>query len=155
MLNDRSLIVKSIYNCNREIKIHFKKNTIFDIKDLILLYESVGWKKKSTIKLQQLIKNNLLITCFVKISILKINLIGFVIASLDYSQYAIVWDLMIHPKFQNLGLGKDLMFLLMHEIREMNINNIILFAEPQVINFYVKLGFKIEPDHNKVLFLCK
>ncbi|BDE17674.1 putative N-acetyltransferase (chloroplast) [Galdieria partita] len=153
MLDDTTLIIKSIPFSNKEIKVLFKRNTILDIKDLILLYKSVGWQKNSVNKLQRLIKNNLLISCFIELSTIKPNLIGFVLASSDCEYYSIIWDLMINPKFQNLGLGKELMSLIIHETKKMRINNTILFADDEVINFYKKLGFVIEPNKTKVLFL--
>jgi ribosomal protein S18 acetylase RimI-like enzyme len=73
--------------------------------------------------------------------------------SSDSEYYSIIWDLMINPKFQNLGLGKELIYLIINEIKKMQINNTILFAENEVINFYKKLGFVIEPNKTKVLFL--
>jgi ribosomal protein S18 acetylase RimI-like enzyme len=151
--NGTTLIIKSIPFYNKEIKVFFKKNTILDIKDLILLYKSVGWQKNSINKLQRLIKNNLLISCFIELSTVKPNLIGFVLASSDSEYYSIIWDLMISPKFQNLGLGKELISLIIDEIKKMQINKTILFADDEVINFYKKLGFIIEPNKTKVLFL--
>nr|UNJ16146.1 GCN5-like N-acetyltransferase [Galdieria sp.]WDA99612.1 GNAT family acetyltransferase [Galdieria sulphuraria] len=153
MLDDTTLITKSIAVSNKEIKVFFKRNTILDIKELILLYQSVGWQKNSVNKLQRLVKNNLLISCFIELSAVKHNLIGFVLASSDSEYISIIWDLMITPKFQNLGLGKELISLIIHEINKMHINNTILFADDQVINFYKKLGFVVEPNKTKVLFL--
>jgi ribosomal protein S18 acetylase RimI-like enzyme len=153
VLDDTTLIIKSIPFSNKEIKVFFKRNTIFDIKDLILLYQSVGWQKNSINKLQRLVENNLLISCFIELSTVKPNLIGFVFVSSDSEYYSIIWDLMINPKFQNLGLGKELIYLIINEIKKMQINNTILFAENEVINFYKKLGFVIEPNKTKVLFL--
>lgn len=59
---------------------------------------------------------------------------------------AIIWDVVVDPSFQGLGLGKVLMERLVDELVNKGINNIALYSEPRVLGFYRPLGFVADPD---------
>ena len=59
---------------------------------------------------------------------------------------------MIHPDFQGQGLGKALMKQLVKKLRSEDISNVTLFADPQVVSFYERLGFTPDPEGIKGMF---
>jgi len=48
--------------------------------------------------------------------------------------------LFIHPKFQNLGIGKQLMFYLQNYCKKNGIASLLVFVDPFAVGFYKKLG---------------
>lgn len=58
---------------------------------------------------------------------------------------AIVWDVVVDPSYQGMGLGKAVMERLIDELLEKGICNIALYSEPRVLGFYRPLGFVAEP----------
>ncbi|TYI46395.1 hypothetical protein E1A91_D13G104800v1 [Gossypium mustelinum] len=59
---------------------------------------------------------------------------------------AIIWDVVVDPSFQGIGLGKAVMERLVEELLEKGICNISLYSEPRVLGFYRPLGFVADPD---------
>lgn len=59
---------------------------------------------------------------------------------------AVVWDVVVNPSFQGIGLGKVVVERLVDDLRSLGISNITLYAEPKVIGFYRPLGFAADPD---------
>lgn len=59
---------------------------------------------------------------------------------------AVVWDVVVDPSYQGIGLGKAVMERVIAELKEKGIMNIALYAEPRVISFYRPLGFTPDPD---------
>jgi len=58
----------------------------------------------------------------------------------------------VHPDFQSKGLGKALMKYMIKKLRSEDISNITLFADPQVVNFYRRMGFMADPEGIKGMF---
>lgn len=59
---------------------------------------------------------------------------------------AVVWDVVVNPSFQGIGLGKVIIERLVDDLLSLGISNITLYAEPKVIGFYRPLGFTADPD---------
>lgn len=59
---------------------------------------------------------------------------------------AIVWDVVVDPSFQGIGLGKAVMERLIDDLVKKGIWNIALYSEPRVLGFYRPLGFVADPD---------
>lgn len=74
------------------------------------------------------------------------QLVAFARATGDGVYHAIIWDVVVDPSYQGLGLGKVLMERLMADLVKMGISNIALYAEPNVVGFYQPLGFVSDPD---------
>ncbi|CAN6471448.1 unnamed protein product [Victoria cruziana] len=72
--------------------------------------------------------------------------VAFARATGDGVFNAIIWDVVVDPSFQGLGLGKAIMERVVGDLLEMGIVNIALYAEPQVLGFYRPLGFCADPD---------
>ncbi|MBA0667805.1 hypothetical protein Goklo_000835, partial [Gossypium klotzschianum] len=72
--------------------------------------------------------------------------VAFARATGDGVFNAIIWDVVVDPSFQGIGLGKAVMERLVEELLEKGICNISLYSEPRVLGFYRPLGFVADPD---------
>ncbi|XP_027361878.1 serotonin N-acetyltransferase 2, chloroplastic [Abrus precatorius] len=72
--------------------------------------------------------------------------VAFARATGDGVFNAIIWDVVVDPSFQGIGLGRALMERLIQELLRKGISNIALYSEPRVLGFYRPLGFVADPD---------
>lgn len=72
--------------------------------------------------------------------------VAFARATGDDVFNAIIWDVVVDPSFQGIGLGKAVMERLVEELLQKGISNIALYSEPRVLGFYRPLGFVADPD---------
>jgi len=72
--------------------------------------------------------------------------VAFARATGDGVFNAIIWDVVVDPNFQGVGLGKAVMERLVEELLQKGITNIALYSEPRVLGFYRPLGFVSDPD---------
>lgn len=72
--------------------------------------------------------------------------VAFARATGDGVFNAIIWDVVVDPSFQGIGLGKAVMERLVTVLLEKGITNIALYSEPRVLGFYRPLGFVADPD---------
>ncbi|KAK7309937.1 hypothetical protein RJT34_07083 [Clitoria ternatea] len=72
--------------------------------------------------------------------------VAFARATGDGVFNAIIWDVVVDPSFQGIGLGKAVMERLIQELLRKGISNIALYSEPRVLGFYRPLGFVADPD---------
>lgn len=72
--------------------------------------------------------------------------VAFARATGDGVFNAIIWDVVVDPSFQGIGLGKAVMERLLEELLEKGITNIALYSEPRVLGFYRPMGFVADPD---------
>lgn len=72
--------------------------------------------------------------------------VAFARATGDGVFNAIIWDVVVDPSFQGIGLGKAVMERLVEELLGKGICNIALYSEPRVLGFYRPLGFVSDPD---------
>ncbi|KAM7256189.1 hypothetical protein ACFE04_011930 [Oxalis oulophora] len=72
--------------------------------------------------------------------------VAFARATGDGVFNAIIWDVVVDPSFQGIGLGKVVMERLIDELASKGIVNIALYSEARVLGFYRALGFVADPD---------
>lgn len=72
--------------------------------------------------------------------------VAFARATGDGVFNAIIWDVVVDPTFQGIGLGKAVMERMIEELLQKGITNIALYSEPRVLGFYRPLGFVTDPD---------
>ena len=65
---------------------------------------------------------------------------------------ATVWDVAVHPLYQGAGLGKQLMVYVLDQLRQMEVNRVSLFADPDVVAFYAAQGWELEPLQRRCAF---
>lgn len=146
------LLIKNFNDNGNIIDIYMDINSQVNLYELEKLCDSVGWVRRPIKKVKIAINNSLLVTNLFYYSKNQKYLIGFARATSDNSFNATIWDVVIHPNFQNKGLGKALMNQIIKYLRYSDISTITLFADPQVIKFYKHLGFIVDPDGVKGMF---
>lgn len=72
--------------------------------------------------------------------------VAFARATGDGVFNAIIWDVVVDPSFQGIGLGKAVIERMLKELLSKGISNIALYSEPRVLGFYRPLGFVADPD---------
>nr|AIA21428.1 hypothetical protein [Neopyropia fucicola] len=140
--------------CDRiEFKdIYLSSTKNINLYELEQLCDSVGWVKRPLKKVKIALKNSSIIISLIQKKDTNSKLVGFARATSDNGFNATIWDVAIHPDFQGLGLGKVVIHHLIQQLRQGEISTITLFAEPDVVSFYKKLGFIKDPDGVKGMF---
>lgn len=72
--------------------------------------------------------------------------VAFARAAGDGVFNAVVWDVVVEPSCQGLGLGRAVMERLVDDLRRDGVANIVLYAETRVVGFYRLLDFAMDPD---------
>ncbi len=126
---------------NNTIILNEELPSINDYWDLFL---TTGWNSEynfSITDLEKAIKNS-----WYSVSIYENNkMIGFGRIISDGVHHALIVDLIIHPDFQNKGLGSILLDKLVNKCKESKIRDIQLFAAENKFEFYEKFGFEKRP----------
>jgi len=130
----------------------FSDSKSFDLIELEQLLQAVGWGRRPLRRVKRALDNSLL-----KIGLWKHDpkfprLIGFARCTGDGVIDATIWDVAINPVYQGCGLGKQLMSYLMRSLKKEGINRVTLFADADVITFYKRQGWVLEPKGNKCAF---
>jgi len=134
------------------VRIFFSTDRDVDLYELEELCDAVGWSRRPLRKVRKAIQNSFLIVSMWEQRGAQKRLIGFSRATSDHAFNATIWDVVVHPDYQGKGLGKALMKHVIKKLRNEDISNITLFADPQVIDFYKNLGFTCDPEGIKGMF---
>ena len=137
---------------NLQPRIIFSTDRDLDLYELEELCDRVGWARRPLRKVKKAIQHSFLVVSMWEIKGNRKRLVGFARATSDRAFNATIWDVVVDPDYQNQGLGKALMQFTIKKLRGEDISNITLFADPQVINFYRKLGFILDPEGIKGMF---
>ena len=135
-----------------ESRILFSTDRDMDLYELEELCDRVGWARRPLRKVKKAIQHSFLVVSMWEVKGKRRRLIGFARATSDHAFNATIWDVVVDPDFQNRGLGKEMMKYTIKKLRSADISNITLFADPQVINFYRRLGFILDPEGIKGMF---
>lgn len=122
------------------------RRTINDLNldHLNSVFASVGFPKREPEKIRIALENT---DALLWIEYKKTNKpVAFARATGDGVFNAIIWDVVVDPSFQGIGLGKAVMERLVEELLGKGITNIALYSEPRVLGFYRPLGFVSDPD---------
>ena len=133
-------------------RVFFSTDREIDLYELEELCDSVGWARRHIRKVKKAIECSFLVVTMWEIKGNRRRLVGFARATSDHAFNATVWDVVIHPNLQSKGLGKALMQYIIRKLRHSDISNITLFADPQVVDFYRRLGFVLDPEGIKGMF---
>lgn len=137
---------------SRNSRIFFSTDRDIDLYELEELCNAVGWSRRPLRKVKKAIQHSFLVVSMWQIRGNQRRLIGFARATSDHAFNATLWDVVVHPDFQNKGLGKALMRFIIKKLRSDDISNITLFADPHVVEFYRNLGFISDPEGIKGMF---
>ena len=133
-------------------QIVFSTDRDIDFYELEELCDRVGWARRPLRKVKKAIEHSFLVVSMWEVTGKKRRLIGFSRATSDHAFNATIWDVVVDPKYQGKGLGKAMMRYSISQLRSADISNITLFADPQVVNFYQRLGFILDPEGIKGMF---
>ena len=111
------------------------------------LCSAVGWSRRPLERVQQCLDNSLNYVAAWHIHNEEQKLIGFARAVSDGSFHATLLDIVVHPNFQDRGLGKTIVANLINQLRQAGVKDITLFASPHIVDFYHKLGFISQPNN--------
>ncbi|NJP11656.1 MAG: GNAT family N-acetyltransferase [Leptolyngbyaceae cyanobacterium RU_5_1] len=137
---------------DRASQIYFSTDRDIDLYELEELCDAVGWSRRPLRKVRKAIQHSFLVVSMWEQRGTHRRLIGFSRATSDHAFNATIWDVVVHPDFQNRGFGKALMKHVIKKLRSEDISNITLFADPHVVDFYRRLGFMSDPEGIKGMF---
>ncbi len=135
-----------------QTRIFFTREREIDLYELEELCDAVGWARRPLRKVKRALTYSFMVVSAWEVKGQRKRLIGFARATSDHAFNATIWDVVIHPRFQNKGLGKGMMKYMIRQLRSEDISNITLFADPQVVDFYRRLGFVLDPEGIKGMF---
>ncbi|MEM7580819.1 MAG: GNAT family N-acetyltransferase [Mastigocoleus sp.] len=133
-------------------RIVFSTERDIDLYELEELCDAVGWSRRPLRKVKKAIEHSFLVATMWQVHGNRRRLIGFARATSDHAFNATIWDVVVHPDFQSKGLGKALMKYVLKKLRNEEISNVTLFADPHVVDFYRNLGFMPDPEGIKGMF---
>ncbi|MGL4882456.1 MAG: GNAT family N-acetyltransferase [Waterburya sp.] len=133
-------------------QIIFSTERDIDFYELEELCDRVGWARRPLRKVKKAIQHSFLVVSMWEVQGKQRKMIGFARATSDHAFNATIWDVVVDPKYQGRGLGKALMKYAISQLRSADISNITLFADPQVVKFYQRLGFMLDPEGIKGMF---
>ncbi|MCY7393928.1 MAG: GNAT family N-acetyltransferase [Leptolyngbyaceae cyanobacterium CAN_BIN12] len=137
---------------DRGYQVYFSTDREIDLYELEELCSAVGWSRRPLRKVKKAIQHSFLVVTMWEQRGTQRRLIGFSRATSDHAFNATIWDVVVHPDFQSQGFGKALMKHIIKKLRSEDISNITLFADPQVVDFYRRLGFMSDPEGIKGMF---
>ncbi|KAI3768295.1 hypothetical protein L2E82_18851 [Cichorium intybus] len=122
------------------------RRTIEDLNldQLNSVFVAVGFPKRDTDKIKVALEHtdSLLWVEYEKTK----RPVAFARATGDGVFNAIIWDVVVDPTFQGIGLGKAVIERVVEELLQKGITNIALYSEPRVLGFYRPLGFVSDPE---------
>ena len=114
-----------------------------DLEALNLVFSRVGFPRRDPARLRLALEHT---QALVWLADGASRPVAFARATGDGVFNAVVWDVVVEPDWQGLGLGKAVMERLVEDLRNDGVCNIALYAEPKVVGFYRPLGFAADPD---------
>lgn len=121
-----------------------------DLAELNDLFQRVGFPQRDPVKLQMALQNTyatVWVRAARKSRVAKLGqLLGFARATSDGALSATIWDVAVHPAWQRNGLGRAMVERLTASLVQDGIGTITLYAEPNVVGMYEKLGFVKDVD---------
>lgn len=133
-------------------RLFFSTDRDIDLYDLEELCDAVGWSRRPLRKVKKAIQHSFLVVTLWEQRGHRRRLVGFSRATSDHAFNATIWDVVVHPDYQGKGMGKALMRHVIKKLRNEDISNITLFADPHVVDFYRNLGFMPDPEGIKGMF---
>ena len=149
-----------IYGSNSYEFTQTSKNEIFvcskfkelDLIELDQLLQTVGWSRRPIRRVKRALEFSILVVGLWRHDAKFPRLVGFARCTGDGILEATIWDVAINPVYQGLGLGKELMKYLLKELKQIGIFKVTLFADAEVVEFYKRQGWNLEPKGSKCAF---
>jgi len=130
------------------------KDTIPDIEEYFLLFESTGWNEEYRLTKDELFKT--LIGSYYCVSAYQLDkLIGFGRIMSDGILHAMIYEMIVYPDYQGRGIGREILDRLLTKCFDNNIRDIQLFCAKGKREFYEKMGFSARPDDGPGMYYKK
>jgi len=114
--------------------------------------QTVGWSRRPIRRVKRALDFSILVVGLWRHDDKFPRLVGFARCTGDGILEATVWDVAINPVYQGLGLGKELMKYILKELKNIGISKVTLFADAEVVSFYKRQGWILEPRGSKCAF---
>ena len=124
----------------------------FDLIELDQLLQTVGWSRRPIRRVKRALEFSILVVGLWRHDEKFPRLVGFARCTGDGVIEATIWDVAVNPVYQGLGLGKELMNYILKELKKIGISKVTLFADAEVVKFYKRQGWVLEPKGSKCAF---
>jgi len=123
-----------------------------DLLELEALCDAVGWNRRPLRRVRKALQHSLLRVGLWRHDERLPRLVGFARCTGDGVVEATVWDVAVHPLYQGVGLGRQLMDFLIGHLQGMGVERVTLYADPDVVEFYSHQGWELEPQQRRCAF---
>ena len=123
-----------------------------DLIELDQLLQTVGWSRRPVRRVKKALEYSILVVGLWRHDKKFPRLVGFARCTGDGIVEATVWDVAVNPVYQGLGLGKEIMKYVLKELKNIGIYKVTLFADAEVVSFYKRQGWTLEPRGSKCAF---
>ena len=137
---------------NPQLSLVLSTEREIDLYELEQLCDAVGWSRRPLRRVRKALENSLLVVGLWRHDPRLPRLVGFARCTGDGVIEATVWDVAVHPLYQGVGLGKQLMTYVIDLLREQQVERVTLFADPGVVEFYGAQGWQLEPQQRRCAF---
>ena len=124
----------------------------FDLIELDQLLQTVGWSRRPIRRVKRALEFSILVVGLWRHDEKFPRLVGFARCTGDGVIEATIWDVAVNPVYQGRGLGKELMNYILKELKRIGISKVTLFADAEVVSFYKRQGWVLEPKGSKCAF---
>ncbi|MEY3749724.1 MAG: hypothetical protein RLZZ11_155 [Cyanobacteriota bacterium] len=137
---------------NPQVTLVLSTEREIDLYELEQLCDAVGWSRRPLRRVRKALENSLLVVGLWRHDPRLPRLVGFARCTGDGVIEATVWDVAVHPLYQGVGLGKQLMTYVIDLLRAQQLERVCLFADPGVVEFYSAQGWELEPQQKRCAF---
>jgi ribosomal protein S18 acetylase RimI-like enzyme len=137
---------------NPQLSLVLSTQREIDLYELEQLCDAVGWSRRPLRRVRKALDNSLLVVGLWRHDPRLPRLVGFARCTGDGVIEATVWDVAVHPLYQGVGLGKQLMTYVIDLLRDQQVERVTLFADPGVVQFYGAQGWELEPQQRRCAF---
>jgi len=137
---------------NPQLSLVLSTQRDIDLYELEQLCDAVGWSRRPLRRVRKALDNSLLVVGLWRHDPRLPRLVGFARCTGDGVIEATVWDVAVHPLYQGVGLGKQLMTYVIDLLRDQQVERVTLFADPGVVQFYGAQGWQLEPQQRRCAF---
>lgn len=154
------ILIETVQPDGSTAQIIYRNGGLVNVREVDRLCKKAGWPQRPLPKLKVALQKSYLVSSLYSRVIpadgsqhlVKEVLIGTGRATSDYAFNATIWDVIIDPAYQGIGLGKALVENMVRTLLRREILNITLYADAKVVEFYRMLGFEADPEGIKGMF---
>jgi ribosomal protein S18 acetylase RimI-like enzyme len=121
--------------------ITIKENIAFQMKDLLELYRSVGWKAYTEEPMASMLGKAIRNSTYVVTAWDGDQLVGLARGISDDVSIFYLQDILIHPDYQRRGIGKTLFQGCLDRYKHVRMKVLLTDDRPDQLHFYESAGF--------------